>query len=135
MQGMEFNINANAAGARLRTGVGQHTLSIGDRDVTLMINGTRDALTHFAASVCAEVGFAVTQEVSLDDLIGRVADKAAETDQVIHDVEVRMTRLTPNGRAEWVARLSPPIHGTPFKHHGGFTMREAVVSLAKAVGL
>lgn len=59
---MEFNVNAADAGARLRTGVGQHTLSIGDQNVTLMINGSRAQLQRLAFDILTEAG------VTVDDI-------------------------------------------------------------------
>jgi len=66
LPGMEFNVNAADAGARLRTGVGQHTLSVGDHDVTLMINGSRVELQRFALAVVAETKIKIRVDGFID---------------------------------------------------------------------
>lgn len=63
---MEFNVNATDAGALLRTGVGEHTLAVGDHNVTLMINGGRVALQRFALAVAIEAGLKVRVDGHID---------------------------------------------------------------------
>lgn len=63
---MEFNVNASEAGARLRTGVGTHTLSIGDHDVTLMINGSRVELMTLALAIADQVGLKISCDGRID---------------------------------------------------------------------
>lgn len=59
-------MNAADAGARLRTGAGTHTLSIGDHSVTLMISGSRVELQRFALAVAAETGLKIRVDGHID---------------------------------------------------------------------
>jgi hypothetical protein len=63
---MEFNIEADRASARLRRGVQSHTLSVGDRDATAMINGGITDLQRLALAVAAEAGLKIRIDGHID---------------------------------------------------------------------
>lgn len=79
MWGMEFNIEADLASARLRRGISQHTLLIGDHDTTAMINGGTAALQRLAFDILTATGVTV-------DSINRLAGLQTKTVQP-HDYE------------------------------------------------
>lgn len=130
---MEFNVNATDVGAALRTGIGEHTLSIGDRDVTLMVNGSRVGLQRFALDVAAQAGLklsvggfvegaeaykalsndhkALTAEAQR--LIGKVRRVQAKPDanQLARDIERKANALIPDGARH--------ICGPEIKYWGG----------------
>ena len=59
-------MNASEAGARLRTGVGTHTLSIGDHDVTLMIKGSRVELMRLTLAIADQAGLKISLDGHID---------------------------------------------------------------------
>ena len=63
---MEFNIEADQAGARLREGVRTHTLNIGDRDATAMINGDRVTLMRLALNIARVTGLKIQLDGHID---------------------------------------------------------------------
>jgi hypothetical protein len=63
---MEFNIEADQAGARLREGVRAHTLLVGDHDATAMINGGRTDLQRLALSIVAAIGLKIRIDGHID---------------------------------------------------------------------
>ena len=63
---VEFNIEADRASARLRRGVGEHTLSVGDHDATAMINGDIVALQRLALAISTEAGLKIHADGHID---------------------------------------------------------------------
>jgi len=63
---MEFNIEADQAGARIRRGVHVHTLFVGDRNATAMINGGRTDLMRLALAIASTAGLRITVDGHID---------------------------------------------------------------------
>jgi hypothetical protein len=63
---VEFNIEADQAGARLREGVRAHTLLVGDRDATAMINGDRVQLQRLALTIAHAAGLKIGLDGHID---------------------------------------------------------------------
>lgn len=113
----EFNLNASETGARLRMGAGRGTLSIGDHNVTLMIDGKPADLQKLARSISAQVSHT-----------GPVAELAATDLKIADGVYFRDT----GNRNTITARSG----GTDVAIIGTLAeLREAVRHLAAAVGM
>lgn len=100
---MEFNVNASEAGARLRTGVGTHTLSIGDHDVTLMISGSRVELMTLAIAIAAETGLKIQLDGYIDGNAAfktlheqfRIQREELENEQLADQIQDKANALIP----------------------------------------
>jgi hypothetical protein len=78
---MEFNIEADQAGARLRQGVSTHTLLVGDRDATAMINGDRVQLQRLALAIAHAAGLKIRIDGHIDgnELAQQYSDELKES--------------------------------------------------------
>lgn len=81
MRTMEFNIEADRAGACLREGVTTHTLSVGDHDATAMINGSRVELQRLALTIASATGIKIQLDGHIDgnEIFGGLANDLRES--------------------------------------------------------
>lgn len=140
MRTMEFNIEADRAGACLRTGVRTHTLSVGDHDVTAMINGTRAELLALADKITAEL---VDDRPRVNEnLVDRIAARAKEMGGVSPGTNIPVVSIYFSAGMKprfacWTASVEVKAARKPnrYAYGTGHTADQAIRDLAKAVGL
>lgn len=146
---MEFNIEAARAGARLRRGVREHTLSVGDHDVTAMINGSDAQLQRLAFDILTETGVTVDNvnqlagRKSTTELITRIAVKAKELGgedwrYINPPVDIRFSADSQQrGYTGWTASvvIKPARKPNRYASACGRTVEEALTKLATEIGL